>query len=285
MSSDEEQERPPWCLYFKLYCFLDVQNVPRHGLEFVFMFEQAHECLISGHFPAPEDTLRLLAALRLQYLQGDHAKGPLDLHQVYPVCRLRAKIFQATKSNSQSLEKRRTSFLDGTLRLGLRTGSLRKQKMEEEQMLEMWMREEMSATRASVVDKWMRLQGMKQQAAMLRYMDIVMEWPGYGSTLFDVECKEGGFPSDLWLGVSADTVSIYKRGDARPLERFGFKEIAAFGAPQPSTFRLTAAAREMFFETTQVAEITKIMKAHISNIVKADSGGKTTPAAVTVTSC
>ncbi|XP_069792176.1 unconventional myosin-X-like isoform X2 [Narcine bancroftii] len=259
----ENQEQIPWQLYFKLYCFLDVENVPKHGVEFVFMFEQAHECLISGHFPAPEDTLQLLAALRLQYMYGDYTKSSLNLQEVYPVSRLRAKIFQSTKSNSQTLEKRRTSFLEGTLRLNLRTGSTRKQKMEEEQMLEMWMKEEMSAMRTGVVDKWLRLQGMIQQQAMLRYMDIVMEWSGYGCTFFDVECKEGGFPSELWLAVSSGGVSIYKRGAARPLECFSFEEIAAFGAPLPNTYRLTVGGREMFFETAQVAEITKIMKAHV----------------------
>ncbi|GCC17365.1 hypothetical protein chiPu_0022621, partial [Chiloscyllium punctatum] len=146
----------------------------------------AHESLLSGHFPAPEDTLQLLAALRLQYIHGDFNKGSLNLQEVYPVSKLRNKILQSTKFNSQTL-KRRTSFLEGTLRFGLRTGSVKKQKMEEEQMLEMWLKEELSATRTSIADKWKRLRGMTQQQAMLRYMAIIMEWPGYGSTLFDVE--------------------------------------------------------------------------------------------------
>lgn len=29
-----------WKLYFKLYCFLDVESTPKEGVEFVFMFEQ-----------------------------------------------------------------------------------------------------------------------------------------------------------------------------------------------------------------------------------------------------
>lgn len=36
----EEEEDGHWQLYFKLYCFLDVENVPREGVEFAFMFEQ-----------------------------------------------------------------------------------------------------------------------------------------------------------------------------------------------------------------------------------------------------
>lgn len=106
--------------------------------------------------------------------------------------RLRTRILQFTKvgaasGSGQTLERRRTSFLDGTLRRGLKTGSMKKQRMEEEQMLEMWIKEEMSATRTSIVEKWSRLNGLDQHQAMLKYMTVIKEWPGYGSTLFDVE--------------------------------------------------------------------------------------------------
>lgn len=63
-------------------------------------------------------------------------------------------------------------------------------QMEDEQMLEMWVKEETSATRTSVLEKWTRLQGMPQHQAMLKYMSIIKEWPGYGSTLFDVEVRK-----------------------------------------------------------------------------------------------
>lgn len=38
--SEEEEEEGQWQLYFKLYCFLDIENVPKDGVEFAFMFEQ-----------------------------------------------------------------------------------------------------------------------------------------------------------------------------------------------------------------------------------------------------
>lgn len=38
--SMEEDVDSHWQLYFKLYCFLDVENVPKEGVEFAFMFEQ-----------------------------------------------------------------------------------------------------------------------------------------------------------------------------------------------------------------------------------------------------
>lgn len=158
----------------------------------VLPFYQAHESLTRGHFPSREETLQHLAALRLQFLHGDKARVTWSLENVYPVGRLRSRILQFTKvggasGSGQTLERRRTSFLDGTLRRGLKTGSMKKQRMEEEQMLEMWIKEEMSATRASIVEKWSRLNGLDQHQAMLKYMTIIKEWPGYGSTLFDVE--------------------------------------------------------------------------------------------------
>uniref|UniRef100_A0AAY5KLH7 Myosin X, like 1 n=1 Tax=Esox lucius TaxID=8010 RepID=A0AAY5KLH7_ESOLU len=266
--SEEVELKGQWKLYFKLYCFLDVESMPKEGVEFAFMFEQAHESLTSGHFPAPEDTLQHLAALRLQFLYGDKARVTWSLDNVYPVGRLRSRILNYTKV-CHTLERRRTSFLDGTLRRsGLKTGSMKKQKMEEEQMLEMWVKEETSATRTSILEKWSRLQGMDQHSAMLKYMNVIKEWPGYGSTLFDVECKEGGFPHDLWLSVSAENVSVYKRGEPKPLETFPYEHIIFFGAPQATTYKITVDEREMFFETQQVVEITKIMKAYINMIVK-----------------
>lgn len=135
-------------------------------------------------------------------------------------------------------------------------------------MLEMWVKEETSATRTSVLEKWTRLQGMPQHQAMLKYMSIIKEWPGYGSTLFDVECKEGGFPHDLWLSVSADNVSVYKRGEPKPLETFQYEHITFFGASQPCTYKIIVDEREMYFETPQVGEITKIMRAYINMMVK-----------------
>uniref|UniRef100_A0A8V5GAC0 Uncharacterized protein n=1 Tax=Melopsittacus undulatus TaxID=13146 RepID=A0A8V5GAC0_MELUD len=260
--SEEEEEEGQWQLYFKLYCFLDIENVPKDGVEFAFMFEQAHESLIDGHFPAPEDTLQRLAALRLQYLHGDYSKISWTLDGIYPVNRLKSKILHSTKSSgttSHTLERRRTSFLEGTLKRSFKTGSVKKQKVEEEQMMEMWVKEELSAARASIVQKWTKLQGLSQHQAMVKYMSIVKEWPGYGSTLFDVECKEGGFPNDLWLGVSTENVSVYKRGEPKPLETFQYEHIVFFGAPQPNTFKITVDEREMFFETSQVYESTRLI--------------------------
>uniref|UniRef100_A0A8C7PEF0 Myosin X n=1 Tax=Oncorhynchus mykiss TaxID=8022 RepID=A0A8C7PEF0_ONCMY len=263
----EKYTKTGWKFYFKLYCFLDTDNVPRDCVEFAFMFEQAHEAVIRGHYPAPEETLQFLAALRLQYLLGDYnpqATVP-EMSQVFPMTRLRARIQNSAKTFSP---KKRSSFLEGTLRRSFRSGSMSRQKLEEENTLEAWMREEIAAARASLVDKWKKLQGMNQELAMVKYMALVKEWPGYGSTLFEVESCDGAFPVELWLGVSREAISVYKRGEPWPLEVFPYELILSFGAPLPNAYKIAVEGRELLFETSLVMDIAKLMKAYISMIVK-----------------
>lgn len=66
------------------------------------------------------------------------------------------------------------------------------------------------------------------------------------------QCKEGGFPQELWLGVSADAVSVYKRGEGRPLEVFQYEHILSFGAPLANTYKIVVDERELLFETSEV---------------------------------
>lgn len=114
--------------------------------------------------------------------------------QVYPMGRLRARISQSTRTFSpagaeRGGERKRSSFLEGTLRRSFRSGSISRQRLEEENMLEAWVREEIASARASLLDKWRKLQSMTQEQAMVKYMSLVKEWPGYGSTLFNVEVR------------------------------------------------------------------------------------------------
>ncbi|KAM4706262.1 unconventional myosin-X isoform 2-T2 [Rhinophrynus dorsalis] len=262
----------PWKFYFKLYCFLDTEHVPKDSVEYVFMFEQAHEAVIRGHYPAPEENLQVLAALRLQYSQGDyslHTKVP-EMEDFYPLQKLKTRITQSTKVSTtlDRCERKRSSFLEGTLRRSFRSGSINKQKIEEEQMLDMWVKEEVLSTRTNIIDKWKKLQGLSPEQCMTKYMTLIKEWPGYGSALFDVECKEGGFPQELWLGVSVEAVSVYKRGEGRPLEVFHYEHILSFGAPFANTYKIVVDERELLFETSAVVDIAKLMKAYISMIVK-----------------
>lgn len=39
-ANEDGEDDGQWKLYFKLYCFLDVESMPKEGVEFAFMFEQ-----------------------------------------------------------------------------------------------------------------------------------------------------------------------------------------------------------------------------------------------------
>lgn len=45
LAATSEVGDQPWKFYFKLYCFLDTDNVPEDSVEFAFMFEQVHGAL------------------------------------------------------------------------------------------------------------------------------------------------------------------------------------------------------------------------------------------------
>ena len=40
LSASADEHNTGWKFYFKLYCFLDTENVPKDSVEFAFMFEQ-----------------------------------------------------------------------------------------------------------------------------------------------------------------------------------------------------------------------------------------------------
>ena len=146
---------------------------------------QAHEAVIRGRYPAPVETLQILAALRLQYLLGDYnSQSALpDLEQLFPVSRLRSRLHACTSlSRSNSASRKRSSFLEGTLRRSLR-GRGKTQESQEEA----WLEQEVGMLRGSLQEKWARLEGMSQQAAILKYMSIIREWQGYGCSLFNVQ--------------------------------------------------------------------------------------------------
>lgn len=52
--------------------------------------------------------------------------------------------------------------------------------------------------------------------------------------------------------MSAEAVSVYKRGEGRPLEVFQYEHILSFGAPLANTYKIVVDDRELLFETSEV---------------------------------
>lgn len=66
------------------------------------------------------------------------------------------------------------------------------------------------------------------------------------------QCRDGSFPTELWLGVSREAISVYKRGEPWPLEVFPYELILSFGAPLPNAYKIAVEGRELVFETQMV---------------------------------
>nr|XP_033774102.1 pleckstrin homology domain-containing family H member 3 isoform X2 [Geotrypetes seraphini] len=264
----------PWRLCFKLYCFLDTEEVPKDSIEFTFLYEQAHEMVIRGYLPMTEDTLQSLAALRLQFLNSDfstHAPFP-KLEELFPLHILQARVLASSKppiSSKNCPMRFHKGLLSGTLPNGLWNHSLLKQKAVEDQKFKGRMKEEGASMMAAIIDKWKLMQGMDRNEAVMAYLSIVKEWPGFGSTMFDVEfymSSAGSFTQKLWLGVSAQALSLYKQGDVEPFDSFGYGQIASFSISDSNTLKVSAGDKDLLFETTKVDEITQLVNTYLTSV-------------------
>ncbi|XP_071955935.1 unconventional myosin-X-like isoform X3 [Antedon mediterranea] len=264
----------PWQLFFKLFCFLDTQSVKPDSIEYSFLFEQAHEEVIRGKFPATDEQLIHLSALRMQFDKGDYVHGDWinDLTEVYPVDRLKVKPKEDNDFGFQQRDRKDT-FISGTLRgIGEKTLKRLQKSASDDNILESVYRDDVSATITAIIDKWRTLKGTSAERAQNIYMSFMRSWKYFGSRLFEVECHDGrqAYPKSIWLSVNKSMVAVHKINDPNPLDEFPYEKILSFGAPIPNEYKIIVEGRrsELTFDTTEVFEIAKLMKAYINEIVK-----------------
>ncbi|NXT92933.1 MYO10 protein, partial [Anhinga rufa] len=249
--------------------------------------------VLRGYVPTSEETLQTLAALRLQSLNSDfstHAPFP-RLEELFPPHVLHARL--PPPRRRPPTKCRGARLRAGLLAGGLWGQALAKQRAERDQRLRGRLREEGASTMAAIVEKWKLLQGMGRPEAMAAYVALVREWPGFGSTLFDVDLRMvrprqdrgggqpgqraaltplslqspvGAGPQRLWLGIGAKAVSLYKPGEPEPLDSFCYSRISSFGASDSSTFRLSVEDRDLLFETCQVDEIAQLLNTYLTSM-------------------
>lgn len=263
-----------WRLYFKLYCFLDTEDVLKDSLEYSFLFEQAHEAVIQGYLPTNEETLQSLAALRLQFLNGDFSpNAPFPrLEELFPIYILHSRVLASSKphiTSKPSCPGLHKGLFSAALPSGLWNNSLVKQKAEESQKFKGRMKEEGANMMSAIVDKWKALQSMDRTEVMATYLAMVKQWSGYGSTLYDIDfymSSVGSFSQRLWLGISATALSLYKQGDVDAFETIQYSHITSFGVSDNSTFKVSVGEKEMIFETSKVDEITQLINTYLTCI-------------------
>ncbi|NXI48072.1 MYO10 protein, partial [Galbula dea] len=251
--------------------------------------------VLRGYVPTSEETLHMLAALRLQSLNSDfstHAPFP-RLEELFPPHVLHARL--PAPRHRPPAKCRGARLRVGLLAGGLWGQALAKQRAERDQLLRGRLREEGASTMAAIVEKWKLLQGMGRPEAMAAYVALVREWPGFGSTLFDVNLctvrlwwdgnvggggqpwqqasltplspqnTVGSGPQRLWLGIGAKAVSLYKPGEPEPLDSFCYGRISSFGASDSSTFCLSVEDQDLLFETSQADEIAQLLNTYLTS--------------------
>ncbi|KAM5135663.1 pleckstrin homology domain-containing family H member 3 isoform 2-T2 [Mantella aurantiaca] len=274
LSCKENGYETRWKLFFKLYCFLDLEDIPKDSMEYSFLFEQIHETVIQSYLPTNEETLQSLSALRLQFLNGDFSpSAPFPrLEELFPIYILHSRVLASSKAPvaprtpCPSFHK---GLFSGALPNGLWNNSLVKQKAEESQKFKGRVKEEGANMMSAIVDKWKALHSMERTEVMTSYLDIVKKWSGFGSTFFDIDffmSSAGSFSQRLWLGVSASSLSLYKQGEVEPFENIQYKQITSFGVSDNSTFKVAVGQKEMTFETSKVDEIAQLINTYLTSI-------------------
>jgi len=259
-----------WRFVFKLFSFYDPLAPNLSMAEKVFLYEQAFETVMARKFPATNDELIKLAALRTQRVVGDWEEGAYtsDLIKVHPA--QQSQLLAPDSGGVTGTLKRATTMIKGTLKgLGsstlrrLRGGGTTKKKDDVPDS-------ELDIIKAQINEEWAKLVGMPADDAMDGYMQIITSWSGWGCNLFDVtQATRKDWPKELWLAISLEGVGVYKRNSRERLDFYPYQAILSFGAPVNNRYKiLVDGAGAMLFDTNDVLQIAYLMKSYIKEIVQ-----------------
>ncbi|XP_021496872.1 pleckstrin homology domain-containing family H member 3 isoform X3 [Meriones unguiculatus] len=280
----EDSPDSGWRLCLRLHGPLHPEGLSPDGHELPFLFEQAHALLLRGRPPPPDDTLRALAALRLQSLHRDFSpRGalprldrllpppapPREQPPPRPIPRPRpSAALLAGALWSSSLAKRRaerarrgggggggtgrsttTTTAGSPAQVGGGGGG--------------------TGTTAAVLGGWKRLRGMGQAEAMAAYLALAAQCPGFGAARYDVlELSTepgGGAPQKLCLGLGAKAMSLSRPGETEPIHSVSYGHVAACQLIGPHTLALRVGDSQLLLQSPQVEEIMELVNAYLAN--------------------
>ncbi|XP_053424861.1 pleckstrin homology domain-containing family H member 3 isoform X4 [Nycticebus coucang] len=179
----EDSPDSGWRLCLRLHGPLHPEGLSPDGHELPFLFEQAHALLLRGRPPPPDDTLRALAALRLQSLHRDFSpRVPLpsldrllpppappreDAPRPAPRPHPSAALLAGALWSPGLAKRRAESGRRG--RTGRTAGSTAREGGGG------------AGTAAAVLGGWKRLRGMGRAEAMAAYLALAAQCPGFGA--------------------------------------------------------------------------------------------------------
>ncbi|XP_006247427.1 pleckstrin homology domain-containing family H member 3 isoform X1 [Rattus norvegicus] len=268
----EDSPDSGWRLCLRLHGPLHPEGLSPEGHELPFLFEQAHALLLRGRPPPPDDTLRALAALRLQSLHRDFSpRGPLPLlDRLMPP--------PAPPREQPSRPARRPPPSAALLAGALWSPGLAKRRAERARRIGTGRSTESTAqvggggggsTTAAVLGGWKRLRGMGQAEAMAAYLALAAQCPGFGAARYDVlELSTepgGGAPQKLCLGLGAKAMSLSRPGESEPIHSVSYGHVAACQLIGPHTLALRVGDSQLLLQSPQVEEIMELVNAYLAN--------------------
>ncbi|XP_054173276.1 pleckstrin homology domain-containing family H member 3 isoform X7 [Homo sapiens] len=179
----EDSPDSGWRLCLRLHGPLHPEGLSPDGHELPFLFEQAHALLLRGRPPPPDDTLRALAALRLQSLHRDFSPRvplprldrllpppappredpPRPTPRPPPSAALLAGALWSPGLAKRRAERARRGGAGRT------AGSIAREGGGG------------AGTAAAVLGGWKRLRGMGRAEAMAAYLALAAQCPGFGA--------------------------------------------------------------------------------------------------------
>eukprot|EP01137_Pigoraptor_chileana_P023533 Opistho-2@89968 len=176
----------------------------------------------------------------------------------------------ASPSPQKKTQSRFGTLKAGTMNTLRRVASLSSLASEEPKEKDPWEGVDYRKLQAAVDNEWQSLAGKSAHDAMREYVVLTKaSWPGFGSTMFDVE----NFTNKIWpklltLGINMEGVNVFKR-DAESILFVSYMNIISFSAPNSHTYKLAVDDHEpLIFETKEVLAIAKLIKAYISEITR-----------------
>ncbi|XP_055982900.1 pleckstrin homology domain-containing family H member 3 isoform X1 [Sorex fumeus] len=261
-----------WRLCLRLHGPLHPEGLSPHGHELPFLFEQAHALLLRGRPPPPDDTLRALAALRLQSLHRDFSpRAPLPrldcllpppapprgdpprpLPRPAPSAALLAGAIWSPGLAKRRAERARRGGAGGAADGAAREGAGG------------------AGTAAAVLGGWKRLRGMGRAEAMAAYLALAAQCPGFGAARYDVlelsTEPDGGAPQKLCLGLGAKAMSLSRPGETEPIHSVSYGHVAACHLMGPHTLALRVGESQLLLQSPQVGEIMQLVNAYLANL-------------------
>ncbi|XP_070250325.1 pleckstrin homology domain-containing family H member 3 isoform X1 [Myotis yumanensis] len=267
----EDSPDAGWRLCLRLHGPLRPEGLSPDGHELPFLFEQAHALLLRGRPPPPDDTLRALAALRLQSLHRDFSpRAPLPrLDRLLPpptplredpprpiprpppsAALLAGAIWSSGLAKRQAERARRIGA-------GRLAGSVVREGGGGAGMA------------AAVLGGWKRLRGMGRAEAMAAYLALAAQCPGFGAARYEVlELSTepgGGAPQKLCLGLGAKAMSLSRPGETEPIHSVSYGHVAACQLMGPHTLALRVGESQLLLQSPQVEEIMQLVNAYLAN--------------------